>query len=209
MRRFFSLVAASCLAAHLSAKEIPPYVPAPHDFQPAQTIEPGEVLIPNGDESICPAQLTTERTLNGTWKFSGVISAEKSFPADVDLASGFMNPEFDDFHPGLSGVSGLSVIPCGFASISSYPVYDTSKPDQEPVYIKTGSFDSAYEFAAFWTANTTSDNTAAGTTEDSGVKPYYRYIHKSDNKLQINTASDTSFGAPIRCVKAVGNGQTE
>ena len=96
MRRFFSLVAASCLAAHLSAKEIPPYVPAPHDFQPAQTIEPGEVLIPNGDESICPAQLTTERTLNGTWKFSGVISAEKSFPADVDLASGFMNPEFDD-----------------------------------------------------------------------------------------------------------------
>lgn len=121
----------------------------------------------------------------------------------------WMNPEFDDFHTGLSGVSGLSVIPCGFASISSYPVYDTSKPGQEPVYIKTGSFDSAYEFAAFWTANTTSDNTAAGTTEDSGVKPYYRYIHKSDNKLQINTASDTSFGAPIRCVKAVGNGQTE
>lgn len=80
----------------LAAGELSPYVPAPHEFQPAQTIPSSEVVIRDGDESIHPSGLIVERTLNGQWKFSGVMSAEKSFPADVDLASGFMNPGFDD-----------------------------------------------------------------------------------------------------------------
>lgn len=104
----------------------------------------------------------------------------------------WMNSGMED--GGLSGVSGLAVIPCGFASISLQGIYDTSDPDKEPETVKVGSFDSAFSYAAFWMAPD------AGSAAD-GDKAYYRYIHNMTNSLQINSAPKDSFGASVRCVR--------
>lgn len=110
-----------------AAAELPPYIPAPHDYRQAETVKPAEVEFKNGDETIRPAGFATVRSLNGEWRFSGVVKSEKVFPADADLASGFMKPEFDD--------SKWDTIPVPQSWYWKYPASrDQAKPHTKGLY---------------------------------------------------------------------------
>ncbi len=76
--------------------DIAPYLPPPHDFRRAETVKPDQIEFKLGGETVRPADFVRSRSLNGEWRFSGVTNSATPFPADVDLASGFMNPGFDD-----------------------------------------------------------------------------------------------------------------
>ena len=99
---------------------------------------------------------------------------------------------------GLTGETGLNVLSCGFANIYETTDYDTETGESRTV--RVGSFDSVFGYAALWVGP---DGAAGGGTDD---KAYYRYIDIMENCLNINYASmddKDSFGASVRCVRAV------
>ena len=82
-----------CVATAVAEVTVSPYLPAPRRFTRVETIGVGE--IPNGPASR-GAAAPLLRSLNGSWKISGLESSTKPFPADADFARGYQNPEFDD-----------------------------------------------------------------------------------------------------------------
>lgn len=72
------------------------YVPPPHDFQRVPVIAPAAVSVTVAGQALRPAEFVQRRSLNGTWKISGLVNAAGPFAADVDLASGYERPDFDD-----------------------------------------------------------------------------------------------------------------
>lgn len=75
--------------------DIAPYLPPPHDFRRAETVKPDQIEFKLGGETVRPADFVRSRSLNGEWRFSGVTNSATPFPADADLNTGFMKPEFD------------------------------------------------------------------------------------------------------------------
>lgn len=72
-----------------------PYVPEPHQFTRVEAVPQSGIAVPLDGETVKPGDFITTRSLNGEWSFSGVVNSAKPFPADTDLDSGFMKPEFD------------------------------------------------------------------------------------------------------------------
>lgn len=80
----------------------------------------------------------------------------------------------------ITNSSGLSVIPCGFANVSE----STGGP--------VGNFDTAYLYAAFWTATESLENPD---------QAYFRYIYWDADVLQSGLGAKESFAATVRCVR--------
>ncbi|MBS1372291.1 MAG: glycoside hydrolase family 2 [Lentisphaeria bacterium] len=130
------LAGALCaLAAALAAAEIPPYLPAPHDFKRIETVKPAEVEFRLGNETVRPSDFVRSRSLNGEWRFSGVTNSAAPFPADTDLSSGFMQPEFD--------ASGWSTIRVPLDWFMKYP---QARKESEP-YTK-GLYRTAFQLTS-------------------------------------------------------------
>lgn len=91
--------------------------------------------------------------------------------------------EMWDYWPDvkITNMSGLSMIPCGFANLSK-----TS--EGKPV----GTFETMNLYAAFWTAEE--------NPEDAG-QAMFRYIYWDTPVLQLGHASKTDFAATVRCVR--------
>ena len=75
----------------------------------------------------------------------------------------------------ISDESGLSVLPVGFANLSSG---------------KKGTFSGLQEYAAFWTAD-----------EADADKAWCRYINEKSPDLLIEAMDRKSYGCSVRCVK--------
>lgn len=83
----------------------------------------------------------------------------------------------------ITNLSGLSVIPCGFANLSR-------TADGNAV----GSFDAVNLYAAFWVDY---------VNPDYPDQAYLRYIYWSTPVLQLGSASQTDFAATVRCVRDI------
>ena len=81
----------------------------------------------------------------------------------------------------ITNLSGLSIIPCGFANLS------------ETASGTVGTFDTVYLYAAFWSAE----------SEEDSDRAYFRYIYWDTPVLQLGTASSTDFAATVRCVRDI------
>ena len=90
-----------------------PYVPSPLQEKRAATVPESEVVFPLDGKTVRPSGFVKIRSLDGDWKFSGVVNSAKPFPADADLASGFMKPGFND--------SGWKTIPVPLDWFQKYP----------------------------------------------------------------------------------------
>lgn len=90
--------------------------------------------------------------------------------------------EMWDYWPdvNITNLSGLSMIPCGFANLSK-------TTEGNPV----GSFETVNLYAAFWTAESEED------------KAMFRYIYWDTPVLQLGQASKTDFAATVRCVRDI------
>ena len=86
----------------------------------------------------------------------------------------------------ITNSSGLSMIPCGYADIS----YSGSQ--ENGTLVKTGNFDSAYLYAAFWTGT---------ENPDDGSQALFRFIYWDTPALQIGAADKEYFATPVRCVR--------
>ena len=75
----------------------------------------------------------------------------------------------------ITNASGLSIIPAGFAMLSS-----------------NAKFVGLNEYAAFWTADTVAD--------EEGMA-YYRYIYCKEPEFTLGKADTKTFGANVRCVR--------
>ena len=101
--------------------DIAPYLPPPHDFRRAETVKPDQIEFKLGGETVRPADFVRSRSLNGEWRFSGVTNSATPFPADADLNTGFMKPEFD--------ASGWSTIKVPLDWFVKYP---QARKESEP-----------------------------------------------------------------------------
>lgn len=85
----------ACFAALLTAAaELPPYLPAPHQYRRAETVPAAELVLPDGRNRL--GDFIRKRSLNGVWKCSGL---ETSGPADSGGCRQdrrYAAPEFDD-----------------------------------------------------------------------------------------------------------------
>ena len=90
--------------------------------------------------------------------------------------------EMWDYWPdvNITNLSGLSMIPCGFANLSK-------TAEGNPI----GSFETVNLYAAFWTAESEED------------KAMFRYIYWDTPVLQLGQASKTDFAATVRCVRDI------
>lgn len=75
----------------------------------------------------------------------------------------------------ITDESGLSVLPVGYANLSSG---------------QKGAFSGLQEYAAFWTAD-----------EADADKAWCRYIYEKSPDLQIGAMDKASYGCSVRCVK--------
>ena len=86
----------------------------------------------------------------------------------------------------ISNVSGLAVIPCGFADL----IEGEDNRD-------TGIFGTENLFAAFWSGTGNEEY----NTADGYGQAHFRYIYWDEPILHLGSASTSSFAANVRCVK--------
>ena len=105
---------------------------------------------------------------------TGAMMVEACFNSDDN--------EMWDYWPdvNITNLSGLSMIPCGFANLSK-------TAEGNPI----GSFETVNLYAAFWTAESEED------------KAMFRYIYWDTPVLQLGQASKTDFAATVRCVRDI------
>jgi beta-galactosidase len=72
------------------------YVPARHDFQRVPVIAPSALQVDVAGRTMRPAEYTQSRSLNGSWKISGLVNAAGPFAAEVDLDLAYQQADFDD-----------------------------------------------------------------------------------------------------------------
>ncbi len=112
-----------------------PYVPEPHQFKRVETVPQSGIAVPLDGKTVKPGDFITTRSLNGEWSFSGVVNSAKPFPADADLDSGFMKPEFD-----ASGWGKIAV------PLNWFQKYPQARKPSEP-YTK-GLYRTGFELSA-------------------------------------------------------------
>ena len=72
----------ACFAALLTAAaELPPYLPAPHQYRRAETVPAAELVLPDGKKRL--GDFIRKRSLNGVWKCSGLETSDQPIPADA------------------------------------------------------------------------------------------------------------------------------
>ena len=70
----------ACFAALLTAvAELPPYLPAPHQYRRAETVPAAELVLPDGKRQL--GDFIRRRSLNGVWKCSGLETSAEPIPA--------------------------------------------------------------------------------------------------------------------------------
>ena len=85
----------ACFAALLTAAaELPPYLPAPHQYRRAETVPAAELVLPDGKRQL--GDFIRQRSLNGVWKCSGLETSAEPIPADAGRDRRYAAPEFDD-----------------------------------------------------------------------------------------------------------------
>lgn len=85
----------ACFAALLTAAaELPPYLPAPHQYRRAETVPAAELVLPDGKKRL--GDFIRKRSLNGVWKCSGLETSDQPIPADAGQDRRYAAPEFDD-----------------------------------------------------------------------------------------------------------------
>ena len=106
------------------------------------------------------------------------------------IADGYFNGDkLWEYWPEIgvpANTSGLAVLPVGYANLGITPA-----PKSKSAY-PAALFEGAYEFAAFWTAD---------QTEDNSDMAYYRYMYTKTPHLMIGKGYKESFGASVRCVR--------
>jgi len=99
MLKLFTSIGLLSVTIFSGEAAIAPYLPesAPSTpyFSTAIAPEQISVAMPDGAK-LAPTSLTTTRSLNGQWRFSGVTNSANPFPDDADLAQGLMKEQFDD-----------------------------------------------------------------------------------------------------------------
>ena len=92
---FAGLACFACFAALLTAAaELPPYLPAPHQYRRAETVPAAELVLPDGKKRL--GDFIRKRSLNGVWKCSGLETSDQPIPADAGQDRRYAAPEFDD-----------------------------------------------------------------------------------------------------------------
>ena len=74
----------------------------------------------------------------------------------------------------ITNASGMSIIPSGYANLSSK------------------SFEGIYEYATFWTST---------VSESNENLAYYKYIYRDQPDVFTGEADRKSFGASVRCIR--------
>ncbi len=110
---------------------------------------------------------------NALENFDG-IAGKMMVDAKFNSADNGMWEYFPDVQ--ITNESGLCIIPCGFANIAG----------------GSGTFESVNLFAAFWTADSNTENQE---------QAFIRYINVEAPDLFITSTPKTSFGATVRCVR--------
>lgn len=107
-----------------------------------------------------------------------------SFMADVS----FNSNQMWEYWPQVGEITNrakLAMIPAGYANLGRK--VDGKYP--------TASFSGAYEYAAFWTAD---------TVEGEDGMAYYRYLICDQPDMFIGKGDTSTFGASVRCVRGEG-----
>ncbi len=83
-------------AAALPAAELAPYIPALKPLPGMSFIQPEEVAATFRERVVRPTESRTVRSLDGMWKFSGLVCSDRPFGLEADLDQGFDRESFDD-----------------------------------------------------------------------------------------------------------------
>lgn len=139
-----------------------------YSFEEAQTICPEGWRLPTNAEwnEAAKAYDNEMAALMGNAYFNGNLMWEY-WPAVGDITN----------------TSGLSLIPSGYAMLSS---------KNSDGYYSSAQFKGLYEYATFWTAD---------PVEDETNMAYYRYVICDQPEFQLGKADATTFGANVRCVR--------
>lgn len=150
-----------------------------YSYEEAQTICPEGWRLPTDAEWTAAAAA-----------FGG--KSEGSYSTISEIAADFMgNAYFNDelmweYWPAvgeITNTSGLSMIPAGFAMLSS--------KDSDNHY-PNAQFKGYMEYAVFWTAD--------AVEEEPGMA-YYRYLICNQPEFMLGKADAKSFGASVRCIR--------
>ena len=141
-------------------------------------------------QSICPEgwRLPTDE------EWTAAAATYENKIADL-MGNGYFNDELMwEYWPAVGDItnaSGLSLIPVGYALLSS----KATDPKQDEYVDGTypqAQFKGYNEYAVFWTAD---------MVEDEEGMAYYRYIICNQPEFMIGKGDARSFGASVRCVR--------
>ena len=139
-----------------------------YSYEEAQTICPDGWRLPTDAEWVAAAEAYDNKlaSLMGNAYFNGELMWEYwSAVGDITNAS------------------GLSLIPAGYAMLSS---------KNSDGYYSNAQFVGLNEYSVFWTAD---------SVEDEAGMAYYRYIICDQPEFQLGKADAKTFGANVRCVR--------
>ena len=139
-----------------------------YSFAEAQTICPEGWRLPTDAEWLAAAEEYDNKmaALMGNAYFNGELMWEY-WPAVGDITN----------------ASGLSMIPAGYAMLSS---------KDSDGYYSNAQFKGLNEYATFWTADSVKD--------EEGMA-YYRYVICDQPEFQLGKGDAETFGANVRCVR--------
>ena len=111
------------------------------------------------------------------------------------MGNGYFNDELMwEYWPSvgeITNTTGLSIIPAGYALLSSKATEPQQNAHIDGLYPQA-QFKGYMEYAVFWTAD---------MAEDEANMAYYRYIICDQPELMLGKADTKTFGASVRCVR--------
>jgi len=151
---------------------------------------------------ICPDgwRLPTDAEWTAMAEASGAAKKDQAYSTMEGIAAALMgNARFNDelmweYWPEVGDItdaSGLSIIPAGYAMLSSRDNNPKQDPSMDFSYPQA-QFRGYQEYAIFWTADKVSG--------EEGMA-YYRYMICNQPDMMIGKGDARTFGASVRCVR--------
>ena len=152
-----------------------------YSYEEAMTACPDGWRLPTDKEWLEMLQ-TVDSSLTGLEPFNTIPGVASKLMADVY----FNGEKIWEYWPSvgeLTNDTGLAVVPSGYANLGS--------KDANGEYSRA-KFTGYSQYAAFWTADTVSD--------EEGMA-FYRYLYCDQPDLMIGKGDKKFFGASVRCVR--------